>query len=119
MGGFRELNVWKESKKLAVKIYQTTQKDAFRKDFGLRDQIRRAAVSIPSNIGEGDERGSNREAVRFFYIAKGSLAELQTQLEIAYAIGYLNEEKLKELLDQCATIGKMLGSLIKARTNDK
>lgn len=119
MGGFRELNVWKESKKLAVKIYQITQKDAFKRDFGLRDQVRKAAVSIPSNISEGDERGSNREAVRFFYIAKGSLAELQTQLEIAYEIGYLNKEGLKDLLDESATIGKMLGSLIKARTKDK
>jgi four helix bundle protein len=118
MGGFRDLNVWKESKKLAVKVYQTTQKDAFKRDFSLRDQIRKAGVSIPSNIGEGDERGSNREAVRFFYIAKGSLAELQTQLEIAYEIGYLNKEELKELLDQCETIGKMLGSLIKSRKKD-
>ena len=115
MSGFRDLNVWKESKKLAIKVYQITQKDAFKKDYSLRDQIRKAGVSIPSNISEGDERGSNREAVRFFYIAKGSLAELQTQLEIAYEIGYLNKEELKELLDQCENIGKMLGSLIKSR----
>ena len=112
------MNVWKESKKLAIKVYQTTQKDAFKKDFSLRDHIWKSAVSIPSNISEGDERGSNREAVRFFYIAKGSLAELQTQLEIAYEIGYLSKEELKELLDQCETIGKMLGSLIKSRKKD-
>jgi len=115
MSGYRELNVWKESKKLAVTIYRITQAGAFGRDFGLRDQIRRAAVSIPSNIAEGDERGSNREAVRFLYIAKGSLAELQTQLEIAYEIEYLNKQELTELLDASATIGKMLGSLIKVR----
>ena len=119
MTGFRELNVWQESKKLAVKIYQTTQDGDFGRDFNLRDQIRRAAVSIPSNIAEGDERGSNRDSVRFLYIAKGSLAEFQTQLEIAYEIGYLNKEKLKEFLDSSEAIGRMLGSLIKARTEGK
>jgi four helix bundle protein len=71
---------------------------------------------VPSNIAEGDERGSNKDAIRFFYISKGSLAELQTQLEIAYEIKYINEHKVKELLDECQIIGKMLGSLIKARS---
>jgi four helix bundle protein len=84
----------------------------------LRDQIRRASVSIPSNIAEGDERGSNKDAVRFFYIAKGSLAELETQLEIAYEIGYLDKNKLNELMDQTIQIGKMLGSLIKSRSKN-
>jgi four helix bundle protein len=118
MSGYRELNVWKESKGLAVRIYQITQSAIFGKDFGLRDQIRRAAVSIPSNIAEGDERGSNRDAVRFLYIAKGSLAELQTQLDIAFdfEIGYLKKEELTELFDKTMSIGKMLGSLIKARS---
>ncbi|TAL22175.1 MAG: four helix bundle protein [Nitrospirae bacterium] len=116
MSGYRELNVWKESKGLAVRIYQITQSAVFGKDFGLRDQIRRAAVSVPSNIAEGDERGSNRDAVRFLYIAKGSLAELQTQLDIAFEIGYLKKEELTELFDKSMAIGKMLGSLIKARS---
>ncbi len=81
-GGFRNLMVWKKSKDLAVYIYKLTNTGSFSKDFGLRDQIRRAAVSIPSNIAEGDERDTNKESVRFLYIAKGSLAELLTQLEI-------------------------------------
>ncbi|MDI6755113.1 MAG: four helix bundle protein [Thermodesulfobacteriota bacterium] len=115
MTGFRELKVWQKAKELAVEIYQITQKDPFNKDFSLRDQIRRAAVSIPSNISEGDERGSNKDAVRFFYIAKGSLAELQTQIEIAYEIRYLDEQTLNDLQEKCTTIGKMLGSLIKVR----
>jgi four helix bundle protein len=118
MPGFRDLKVWQASKELAVSIYKITNDGLFSKDYGLRDQIRRAAVSVPSNIAEGDERGSNRDAVRFFYIAKGSLGELDTQLEIAFEIGYLGEDRLKELLDQSARIGKMLGSLIKARTRD-
>lgn len=116
MTGFRELKVWQKAKELAVEIYQITQKDSFNKDFSLRDQIRRAAVSIPSNISEGDERGSNKDAVRFFYMAKGSLAELQTQLEIAYEIKYLDERTFYDLQEKCITIGKMLGSLIKIRS---
>jgi len=116
MGGFRELKVWQLGKMLAVEVYRITQSDLFRKDFSLKDQIRRAAVSIPSNIAEGDERGSNREAVLFFYIAKGSLAEVQTQLEIAYEIGYLKKDILETMENKCSTIGKMLGSLIKARS---
>ena len=92
MCGFKDLKVWQKSKELAVLIYKITQEKGFRQDFGFKDQIRRAAISIPSNIAEGDERGTNKEAVRFFYIAKGSLAELQTQIEIAFEIGYLREK---------------------------
>jgi S23 ribosomal protein. len=116
MAGFKELNVWQLSKELAVSIYKITVTGAFKADFGLRDQIRRAAVSIPSNIAEGDERGSNKDAVRFLYIAKGSLAELHTQLIIAYEIGYIDSIILKDMDEKCQTLGKMLGRLIKART---
>ena len=101
---------------MAVTIYRINQEGEFSRYFGFRDQIRRAAVSVPSNIAEGDERGSNKDAIRFFYISKGSLAELQTQLEIACEIGYVDEHRTKELLDECQVIGKMLGSLIKARS---
>jgi four helix bundle protein len=116
MKGFRGLKVWQESKELAIEIYKVTQKNTFYRDFSLKDQIRRACVSVPSNIAEGDERGTNREAVRFFYVAKGSLAELQTQLDIALAIGYIDEATFRQLDEKCASIGKMLGSLIKFRS---
>ena len=116
MKGFRGLKVWQEGKELAVEVYKVTQKGAFYRDFSLKDQIRRAAVSFPSNIAEGDERETNREAVRFFYMAKGSLAELQTQLEIAFAIGYIDEATFRRLDEKCASLGKMLGSLIKYRS---
>ena len=116
MSGYRDLKVWHRSKDLAVTIYRITQEGEFRRDFGFRDPIRKAAVSIPSNIAEGDERGTNKDAIGFFYISKGSLAELQTQLEIACEIGYVDEDRTKELLDECQDIGKMLGSLIKARS---
>ncbi len=82
MSGFRDLKVWRKSKKLAVSIYRITKEGEFSRDFGFKDQIRKAAVSIPCNIAEGDERATNKEAVYFFYISKGSLAELETQLEI-------------------------------------
>jgi four helix bundle protein len=117
VSGFRELKVWQGAKELAVQIYRLTQEGDFSRDFGLRDQIRRSAVSIPSNIAEGDERGSNKDAVRFLYIAKGSLAELQTQLEIAHDIGYLDLNVLNGLNGKCSQLGKMLGSLIKARSS--
>lgn len=84
-------------------------------DFGLRDQMRRAAVSVPSNIAEGDERDTDREAVRFLFIAKGSLAELRTQLEIARDIGSLKQESYARLEVECAEIARMLGALIKAK----
>jgi four helix bundle protein len=116
MSGFRNLIVWQRSKDLAIEIYRITQQGTFSNDFGLKNQIRKASVSISSNIAEGDERASNKEAVRFLYIAKGSLAELQTQMEIAHEIGYLNSEKYEFLDMECRRIGKMLGTLIKART---
>ena len=116
MAGFKELKVWHLGKELAVSIYKITTVGKFKSDFALVDQIRRAAVSIPSNIAEGDERGSNKDAVRFLYIAKGSLAELQTQLIIANEIGYIDLTILKDMNEKCQTLGKMIGSLIKART---
>jgi len=113
--GFRELQVWQKAKALAVTIYQSTQEGELAKDFGLRDQIRRAAVSVCSNIAEGDDRQTNTEAVHFLYIAKGSLAELSCQLEIAHDIGYLNSEQHSFLQQEGQDIGNMLGALIKVR----
>ena len=107
------------AKDLAVQIYSLTNAGAFSKDFGLRDQIRRAAVSVASNIAEGDERDTNKDAVRFLYMAKGSLAEVLTQTIIAKEIGYLQESDYKPIMGECEAIGKMLGSLIKARTKDR
>lgn len=113
--GFKSLEIWQKAKNVAVEIYAHTNNQSFKKDFSLREQIRRSAVSIVSNIAEGDERCTNKESIRFFYIAKGSLAELRTQWEIAYEIGYINKvdfEKIDCLLEE---LGKMLGSLIKYR----
>ena len=112
----KNLNLWKSAMDLVLKVYEGTKRFPGSEAYGLINQIRRAAVSIPSNIAEGDERGTNKESVRFLYIAKGSLAELQTQLEIAHAVGYIDELTLNAFNEKTKTIGKMLGSLIKSRS---
>jgi len=81
----------------------------------LRDQIRRSAISIASNLAEGDERGTDKESIRFFYIAKGSLAELRTQVQIAHEIGYLERKLYETLENECNELGKMIGRLIQVR----
>lgn len=119
MAGFRELKVWQKGKELAVHVYKITNSNVFNKDFGLREQIRRSVISIASNIAEGDERDTNKEAVRFFYIAKGSLAELLTQIIISKEIGYIMDADFKYIVEECEIIGKMLGKLIKIRQGNK
>jgi four helix bundle protein len=114
MGRFRELKVWERGKDLAVTIYRTTNRGQFVRDYGLRDQIRRAAVSIPSSIAEGDELGSDKQTVRFFYMAKGSSAEVTTQAIIAFEIGYLGETDYRHIENECHSISSMLSKLISA-----
>ena len=113
--GFRDLRIWQKSKDLAVEIYRITNNSKFQRDFGLRDQIRKAAVSIASNIAEGDERDTNKEAVHFFHIAKGSLAELSTQLQIAAEIDYLDKMIFYDLDSRLCELARMIGSIIKVR----
>lgn len=115
MGNFRELNIWQDAKKLAVDIYKITGSGRFDKDYGVKDQIRRATVSISSNIAEGDERNSNKEAIRFLYIANGSAAEVITQLHIAFEIGYVDKENFDILVQRLETLSKQIKSLINYR----
>ena len=115
MSYFEDLKVWQKSVDLAVKVYEITKKEPFVKDFGLRDQIRRSAVSISSNIAEGDQLGSDKSAIRHFNIAKGSTAELFTQSIIAEKVGYLTSEDYKFLTNETKEILAMLTSLIKHR----
>ena len=112
---FEELKVWQKAKAVAVEIYKITEAEKICRDYGLRDQMRRSAVSVPSNIAEGDERETDKEAIRFFYISKGSVAELRTQLQIACEVGYIDEKFLNKTEDKCKEVAKMLGALIKAR----
>ena len=115
-GGFRELKVWQRAKGLAVNVYAAVKRSPdLAKDFGLRDQMQRAAVSVCSNVAEGDERDTDKDAVRFFYIAKGSVAELITQLEIAKDTRLLESFAANALIKEAEEIGAMLGALIKSR----
>ena len=109
---FEDLNVWKESMRLARDIYRELKNC---KDFGLRDQMQRSAVSIPSNIAEGFERNSNKEFIRFLYISRGSCAELRTQLYIAIDIELIENEIGDEYLERSRKISAMLSRYIKTR----
>jgi len=113
--GFKDLMVWQQAKDLAVIVYRLSDVGALSKDYSLRDQIRRSVISIASNLAEGDERDTDKESVHFFYIAKGSLAELRTQIEIAHEIGYLEKKYFEDINEKCVVLGKMIGSLIKVR----
>ncbi len=114
---FKELKIWQIAKDIAIDIYKITDSSNVKKDFSLRDQMRRAAVSIASNIAEGNDRESNKEFVRFLYIAKGSCAELITQLMIAKEIGYIGSIEADELEEKIQKASQMIGALIKSLYN--
>lgn len=110
---YRNLEVWKRSLDLTADIYRLTKQLPKEELFGLSDQMRRAVVSIPSNIAEGYGRNSNKEMIRFLSIAKGSLYEVETQLYIAIDLKYLSEKETQPVMEQCNEIGKMITGLIK------
>lgn len=107
---FEELEVWKRACSLAVEVYQTLRES---KDFGLRDQMQRAGVSIASNIAEGSER-SKKEFVRFLSIARGSAAELRTQAYIAAKIGIIDGKTMASIVQETKELSKMLFALAKS-----
>ncbi len=115
MSNYKELEVWQASRLLAIEVYKLTDQGLFMKDYALRDQIRRAAISIPSNIAEGDESGFNKLGIRYFYTAKASLAELKTQLDIAHATQHLKDEDYEFLSKRIISISKRLRRLIQYR----
>jgi four helix bundle protein len=115
VGRFRQLKVWQRSKDLAVFVYTITDRGRMSRDYGLKDQMRRAAISISSNIAEGDELGSDRQSVHYFHIARGSSAELITQAIIAHEIGYFTEDGYKHIFNECTSISSMLTKLIISR----
>lgn len=108
-----DMDVWKRGCRLAIEIYNATNNRSFDRDWGLRDQIRRSAVSIPSNIAEGYERESSAEFKRFLLIAKGSCGELRTQLYIAQALDYILKTKVEQMIDECKEISSMMSGLIR------
>ena len=109
---FEDLDIWKEGMQLSVSISKLMKNC---KDFGFKDQIQRASVSIPSNISEGFERQTNKEFIQFLYIAKGSCGEFRTQIYLAKELEYLNQEDYKKMLEQSKLLSAKIQNFIKAR----
>jgi len=109
---FEDLHIYQRSRELVNAVYTATRDDGFKRDFGLADQIRRAAVSILSNIAEGFERGSKTEFIQFLYIAKASCGEVRAQLQIAQDQNYLQHNEYQRLYDLCKQISGMISNFI-------
>ncbi len=108
----RDLIAWQKAKALALEVYLCTRR--FPKDevYGLSSQMRRAAVSVPSNIAEGKGRHSHKELVQFLYKARGSLLELETQMSIAHELGYIEDSPAMHLEEMTAEVGRILNGLV-------
>ncbi|MBB6216412.1 four helix bundle protein [Anaerosolibacter carboniphilus] len=109
---FEEIEAWKHARNLVKDIYILSQTTRLKYDYGLRDQIQRAAVSVMSNIAEGFERNSYREFIHFLYIARGSCAEVKSQLYVLIDLNYIDERTFKNLYDRTSQISKALLGLI-------
>ncbi len=107
-----KLIVWQKSHELVLKLYEVTKDFPKDEQFGLTSQIRRAAVSIPSNIVEGKARGSNKDFKRFLLIARGSLEELKYQILLSNDLNYINEDTYKDLLNITKEVGRLLNGLM-------
>jgi four helix bundle protein len=108
---FEDLIAWQKARVLAGNVYGISQSGDLSKDFGLRDQIRRSAVSVMANVAEGFERGGRREFHQFLSTAKASCAELRSHLYVASDAGYLGKEEFRHLMDQAQEVSRILGGL--------
>ena len=109
---FEEINAWQNARVLVRDVYKATRSGDFAKDFGLKDQIQRAAISICSNIAEGFERRGNKEFIYFLWVAKGSAAEVCSQLHNAKDLCYITDEQFESIYGSAKQIGGMLFNLI-------
>ena len=116
---FEEIKAWQNARVLVKGVYAMTGRGDFSRDYGLKDQIQRAAVSICSNIAEGFERRGNKEFINFLWIAKGSAAEVCSQLHNAKDIGYITDEQFQSIYDSAKRIGGMLFNLINVLSSDE
>ena len=114
---FTDLSAWKEAHKLVLAIYEATRRFPSEEKFGLVNQLRRAVVSISSNIAEGFSRNTNKEKVQFYYTALGSLTEVHNQSIIAKDVAYLDTRQFDKLMQQIITVNKLLNGLIKSAKN--
>lgn len=110
---FEDLHVWQDARQLVSAVYSVSKARAFNQDFGLRDQIRRAAVSVMSNIAEGFERGTRKEFVQFLNIAKGSNGEVRSQLCVALDQKYIAEPEFNSLRESSVALSKKLAAFIR------
>lgn len=108
---FRDLLVWQKAMDLSIEVYAATKSFPKNEIYSLANQLCRAAVSIPSNIAEGSARYSNKEFARFVNIARGSCAELETQIEISLKLGYIDARQCTNIINKVQEIGKMLSGL--------
>ncbi len=109
---FEEIGAWQKARELTREIYAISRRGFFAKDFGLRDQIRRASVSVMSNIAEGFERGGTPEFMQFLSIAKGSVGEVRSQLYVAFDQSYLNKEEFDRVFALTLETGRMISGLM-------
>lgn len=116
---FEDIDAWKKARELAKAIYVLSAEGAFSRDFGLRDQIRRAAVSVMSNIAEGFERGGDVEFRRFLTIAKGSAGEVKAQLYVALDAGLINQAQFDELYRLATETGNLIGGFMRYLTKGR
>ena len=114
---FTDLSAWKEAHKLVLAIYEATRRFPNEEKFGLVNQLRRAVVSISSNIAEGFSRNTNKEKVQFYYTALGSLTEVHNQSIIAKDVAYIDTRQFDKLMQQIITVNKLLNGLIKNTKN--
>jgi four helix bundle protein len=110
---FEDIDAWKEARELTKSVYQITSTGEFARDFGLRDQIRRAAVSVMSNIAEGFERGGDKEFLQFLSLAKGSCGEVRAQLYVALDQTHINDAQFQELVEKTVRINRLIAGLMK------
>jgi four helix bundle protein len=111
---FTDLNAWKEAHKLVVMIYKITKSFPKEETYSLIDQMKRCSISITSNMAEGFSRQSKKEKIQFYFIAKGSLTELQNQLLVARDVGYLDKSEFKSVAEQTVVVHKLINGLIKS-----
>jgi four helix bundle protein len=110
---FEEINSWKKSRSFNKRIYEITNGSEFKKDFDLVKQIRRASISISSNIAEGFERNTDKEFIYFLYVAKASAAEVRSQLYLALDLNYIKKIEFEELFNEISDISKLISGFIK------
>jgi four helix bundle protein len=114
MSNYKNLKVWADGVNFVVEIYKITARYPKEEKFGLVSQMRRAAVSIPSNIAEGATNRSKKEFSKFIRIAKGSLSELETQIIISFKLGFITEKSYNKIIEQSEQISRMLAGLVRS-----